>query len=239
MNSQDRQSEMQCSQFEALLADALDGKLTERDQERFEAHRLSCALCGPLFVETREGMLLLQTLPDLEPPKQLLHNILAVTSLAEKRVVAPAGQPEGWLTRLRQQLPSPLAGLLHSRFATSFAMAFFSLALTLNLLGVKVTQIDWHPSALRKSVVLQYTQVEASVQRYYDNMRIVLEVESRVQGLKKATTPDQNNRNDKQEQNFNSVPDPGGHSHDHENYSLERYGSLIAQSTMKHEGAQI
>src|SRR6185437_5769613 len=130
MNSEERQSGMQCSQFEALLADAMDGLLTHDTREAFDAHRLSCTLCGPLFAETQEGMLLLKALPEIEPPNNLVHNILAATTLAEKAAVAPV-QPEGWLARLRQKLPTPMAGMLHSRFATSFAMAFFSLALTL------------------------------------------------------------------------------------------------------------
>jgi hypothetical protein len=237
MKSQEKQPEMQCSQFEALLADAMDRTLPVEVEQAFEAHRRSCGVCGPLFTETEQGMLLLQALPELEPPKHLAHNILAATSLAEKRVTAPVTAPEGWLARLRERLPEPMGGLLHSRFATSFAMAFFSLALTLNMLGVKVSQIDWHPSALRKSVVLEYTQIEAKLQRYYDNMRIVYEVESRVQGLKRSAQPEQNNR--KQEQNQNLLPDTSGHPQEHEDYSLERDGSLFAQSTTKHQGAQI
>jgi predicted anti-sigma-YlaC factor YlaD len=234
--SQERQSGMECSRFEALLADALDGVLTAESSEAFEAHRLSCSICGPLFEEAREGMMLLERLPEVEPPRNLAHNILAATSLAEKKAAATAA-PESWLERLKQRLPSPMAGMLHSRFATSFAMAFFSLALTLNLLGVRVSQIDWRPSALRKSVVLEYTHLEARVQRYYENMRIVYEVESRVQGLKKATTPDQNRNNNRQEQNRNTVPGRKGQPED--NNSLEQNGFLFAQSTVKHEGATI
>jgi hypothetical protein len=90
-------------------------------------------------------------------------------------------------------------------------------------------------------MVLQYTQIEARVQRYYDNMRIVYEVESRVQGLKKTAAPEpaNDNKQQKQEQNRNATPDTSGRPQEHENYSLERDGNLLAQSTMKHEGAQI
>jgi hypothetical protein len=238
MNSQERQSGMQCSQFEALLADAVDGLLTTDTREAFDAHRLRCTVCGPLFAETQEGMLLLKALPEVEAPNNLVHNILAATSMAEKQA-ATAAQPQSWLERLREKLPSPMAGMLHSRFATSFAMAFFSLALTLNLLGVRVSQIDWHPTALRKSVVLEYTQIEARVQRYYDNLRIVYEVENRVQNLKRTTAPEpaKDNSNQKKEQNRNTVPDDSGRPQDQ--YNLEQNGSLFAQSTVKHQGARI
>src|SRR5262249_61601480 len=125
--------------------------------------------------------------------KNLVHNILAHTSRAEEAtesegVVAPVGGAKRWLNSLRPTL----AVLLRSRFATSFAMAFFSLSLTLTLAGVKITdlaKVDWHPSALRKSAVLQFNNVEARVLSYYNNLRVVYEVHSWVQQFKKATAP--------------------------------------------------
>lgn len=247
------QNEMQCSQFEALLAEALDGSLSADQQLQFEAHGRSCPVCGPMLAEAREGMQLLGVLGELEPPKNLVHNILAATSMAEaesrtRAAGAPAGAKAGWRERL---FPSHAgaarrtgwAGVLSSRFVTSFCMAFFSLSLTLTLAGVKISdlaKIDWHPSALRKSVVLQYTQLEAKVTRYYDNMRLVVEVESRVRDLKKAASPppDSNTNDDKQRQNMNSAPDTS-RPQEQENYSQERDGSMVATSMMGSEGAQI
>lgn len=227
MNS-NRQHGMECSQFEALLADALDGTLTAETETRFTAHKDSCGICGPMFMEAQEGMLSLNALPELEPPTNLLHNILVRTTMAEaKGEVAPrpATVGVGWLERLRLRLPSPLAGMLHARFATSFCMAFFSISLTLNLLGIRVTEIrhvDWHPTALKRSAVLEYTQVQARVLRYYDNMRLVYEVESRMRELKKVTAPAQDNINTKPDkQNRNNPPDTSGRPQEHENYSRE------------------
>jgi hypothetical protein len=121
-------------------------------------------------------------------------------------------------------------------------MAFFSLSLTLSLAGVKITdlaKVDWHPNALRKSVVLQYTQIEARVMRYYDNMRLVYEVQSQVQKLKQAATPAQNqNKDNSQPEQQNRKHSPGAPEQE-ENDSQDRDGSLIAQSTVKQEGAQL
>lgn len=259
MNSRESQNGLQCSQFEALLAEALDGALAGEAQQAFETHRLNCELCGPLFAETREGMLLLRELPEVEPPQNLVHNILARTSLAEaKEQAAQQGAPAGWLERLRQKMPAPFAGILTPRFVTSFCMAFFSLSLTLSIAGVRVTDLARmaaHPGTLRKSVVLEYTQLEARVQRYYDNMRIVYEVESRVRGLKRNTAPaPENNRNNRQEQNWNSEPDNNGRPQNRENYSQERDDNapqqaqsrfagnadrIVALFTTRDEGAQI
>ncbi len=244
---------MQCSQFEALLAEALDqaepgveigtDALSPETREAFEGHRLTCSICAPLYAEAREGMLLLRTMEVVEPPRNLMHNILAATSRAEAGAQGAAAVPgqgqAGWLDRLRESLRPTLAVVLHSRFVTSFCMAFFSLSLTMSLAGVKVTdlaKVDWHPNALRRSVVLEYTQIEARLMRYYDNMRLVYEVQSQVQKLKKAATPAQNDSKDNnqpEQQNRNPRPEQ------EENYSQERDGSLMAQSTMNYEGAQL
>jgi hypothetical protein len=260
----DRQHGMECNQFEALLAEALDGTLSAEIQAQFTAHKDSCESCGPMFMEVSEGMLLLNAIPELEPPANLLHNILARTTMAEaKGEVAPRPTQIGWLERLRVKLPSPLAGMLHARFATSFCMAFFSISLTLNLLGVRVTDmkhVDWHPAAIKRSAVLQYTQVEAKVQRYYDNMRLVLEVEAKVRQLKTITAPAQDNNNNNSnpkpdKQNRNNPPDTSGRPQEHENYSREMddrspqqarnlmpgkaYANPFAKSLTSDEGAQI
>ena len=72
-------SGMQCAEFDALLSDALEGALTGAGLERFEAHRASCPSCGPLFAEARTGFQLLHALQEVEPPKTMVHNILAAT----------------------------------------------------------------------------------------------------------------------------------------------------------------
>jgi hypothetical protein len=271
------QDELQCSQFEALLADVLDNvshgegdssTLPASVRQAFDAHSRSCPLCGPLYAETRAGMMLLRSMQTVEPPKNLVHNILAATSLeGQETVVLGANdaprEKAGWLVSIRRSLSyAPM--LMRSRFATSFVMAFFSLSVTLSLAGVRVgdiASIDWHPSALRKSVVLQYTQVESKVARYYDNMRLVYEVESRVQGLKKAVAPsgegkkDDDDNNKQEQQNRNTPPDTSGQPQPHDTYSQERdstpqlaqtglartsSGSLMAKSTTRNdEGASL
>ena len=239
----DFQHELECSEFEALLAGALDHELTGETRQSFEAHGRKCQVCGPLWAEAQEGMLLVRSLEEVEPPKNLLHNILAATSMKQAGA-EPASQPtqSNWLERLRQGVRPSLAGLMHSRFAMSFAMAFFSLSLTLSLAGVKVSEVAnlvTHPSMLRKSVVLGFTQIEAKVTSYYENLRLVYEVQARVREMKKNTAPAPGTSNDNKQQNRKSAPDDGGRPQQQENYSREIDGSIIAKSTTRHEGAQI
>jgi hypothetical protein len=234
---------MECSEFEALLAEALDDTLAAETRQDFDSHGKTCQVCGPLFAEAWEGMLMVQGLGEMDPPKNLVHNILAATSRKEATAEALAEAAKvGWLERLRRSLRPQMAGLMHSRFATSFAMAFFSLSITLTLAGVKSTDVkhvDWHPSALRKSVVLGFTQVEAKVTSYYENLRLVYQVQARVRELKKNTAPAPGTGNENRQQNRKSVPEDGGRPKEYEKYSRERDGSLIAKTYTRHEGAQI
>lgn len=75
------------------------------------------------------------------------------------------------------------------RIALVAAMAFFSISLTMNLVGVKLTSFrvaDLGPQAMRRAVTRQYAQANARVVHYYENLRIVYEVESRVHQLRQA-----------------------------------------------------
>lgn len=80
--------------------------------------------------------------------------------------------------------------VLEPRLALVAAMAFFSISLTLNLMGVRLTNLhaaDLEPQSMRRAVTRQYAEANARVVRYYENLRIVYEVESRVHQLRQAT----------------------------------------------------
>jgi hypothetical protein len=231
---------MACSEFEALLADALDSAIAADSRQAFDEHGRSCAVCGPLLAEALEGMLMVRGLAELEPPKNLVHNILAATSRKEATAEQIAEEAKlGWMERLRRSLKPQVGGLLHSRFAMSFAMAFFSLSITLTLAGVKITDVKnmvENPSMLRKNAVLGFTHVEAKVTSYYENLRLVYQVQAKVRELKKNTAPVSEPGGNRQ-QNRKSAPEDGRPKD--ENYSMERDDSLIAQTFMWHEGARI
>ena len=231
---------MDCSEFEALLADALDNAIPAGTKSAFDEHGRSCEVCGPMFAEIWEGMVMVQGLAELEPPKNLVHNILAATSRKEATAEQIAEEAKlGWMDRLRRSLRPQVGGLMHSRFAMSFAMAFFSLSITLTLAGVKITDVKnmvENPSMLRKNVVLGYTHVEAKVTSYYENLRFVYQVQAKVRELKKSAAPAEGPGENRQ-QNRKSAPD--GREKLNEDYSMERDGSLIAQTFMWHEGARI
>ena len=96
------------------------------------------------------------------------------------------------------------------------------------------------PARCAKALCLDLRSVEAKVTSYYENLRLVYQVQARVRELKKNTAPAPGtNNNENRQQNRKSVPDDGGRPKQYENYSRERDGSLIAESFTRHEGAQI
>jgi hypothetical protein len=75
--------------------------------------------------------------------------------------------------------------MMQPRLAMTAAMAFFSITLTLNLTGIHLSELkasDLSPSNLKHS----FYHANASVVRYYDNLRVVYELESRVNELKQS-----------------------------------------------------
>ncbi|MBZ5596800.1 MAG: zf-HC2 domain-containing protein [Acidobacteriia bacterium] len=186
---------MQCAEFDLLLSEVLDETLSGDKLEKFQAHGRVCPVCGPLLAEAKEGRHWLKSLQEVEPPANLVHNILvATTGVDTVRLRQPASaQPQiSRAERMREwagTLVSPVWAVARQpRFAMSFGMAFFSLSLALSMAGVKlsdVQHVDLRPSAVKRT----YYETSGRVVKYYENIRFVYEIESRVREFKRATTP--------------------------------------------------
>jgi hypothetical protein len=196
-----------CGQWETLLADALDGLLRPEDESTFSSHMATCANCATLFEEARQGREWLEFLsPEPDVPAGLLDKLLAQTgpgqvegfSLATPMGnVVPALQPwqrPGFMARIRR--------FAEPRLLMTAAMAFFSIALTLNLTGVRITRLrlsDLRPTTVRSFMERQFTMASTPLIRYYDHLRFVYEVQSRMRELRRTTqnssqTPDQDQK---------------------------------------------
>src|SRR3984885_11565042 len=232
----DSSNGMQCTEFDALLSEALDQRLTGDKLESFQAHARGCPTCGPLLAEADAGLRWLHELVEVEPPVTLMNNILAATSGVD--TVRLRGTARGqtqltWLDRLQawaNQMVSPILGVAKQpRFAMSFGMAFFSLSITMSMAGVKLSDlrhVDLRPSAIRRN----YYETSGKVVKYYENIRFVYEIESRVREFKRATTPaepaPQEEQKDKRHRNDNTSGQP--EPRQDRNYSQEGTQSILA-----------
>jgi hypothetical protein len=187
---------MQCHEFDILLADALDGVLSGGKLDLFQAHVRVCPACGPLFAEAEAGRNWLKSLTEVEPPVSLVANILASTTGVDTqrlrvRVASPPPRVS-WLDHVQAWASGAMqpiwATVRQPRFAMSFGMAFFALSVALSVAGVKpsdLRQISLRPAAIRHT----YYSAHARVVRYYDNVRLVYEVQAYVRGIKRNLTP--------------------------------------------------
>ena len=229
-----------CGQWETLLADALDGLLRAEDEATFTRHMAGCAACTGLFEEARRGREWLEFLSaEPEVPGGLLDKILAQTGpgqtagfglvnddnlvpatpggipLAKGRAASvPAWQRPGFMGHIRR--------FAEPRLMMTAAMAFFSIALTLNLTGVKLSSIhlsDLKPSAVRSLVQRRLTMASTPIIRYYDNLRLVYEVQSRVRELRR-------NAEDSQQQKQTNQPS-GGPGESKQNPKAKDGGSRV------------
>jgi len=217
-----------CGQWETLLADALDGLLQPDDEATFTAHMAGCKACAALFDEARRGREWLEFLsPEPEVPAGLLDKILAQTGPGQVagfgltaggkdvlpvspvgRVTSiPAWQQPGFIGQVRR--------FAEPRLLMTAAMAFFSIALTLNLTGVRLNELrlaSFRPAAVRSFMERRIMTASVPIVRYYDHLRYMYEVETRMRELRLTTEGDnQGNDNNSTPQN-NAAPNQPGES---------------------------
>jgi hypothetical protein len=197
-----------CGLWETLLADALDGLLRPEDEATFSSHMAVCPSCTALFEEARRGREWLEFLsPEPEVPEGLLDKILAQTGPGHTSeyklatagnivpMAVPAWQRPGMMGRVRR--------FAEPRLLMTAAMAFFSIALTLNMTGVRLADIrlsNLRPTAVRSFMERRLTMASTPIIRYYDHLRLVYEVQSRMRELR------QNSQGKQQQQ---TQPTPG------------------------------
>lgn len=196
----------ECGRWETMLVDALDGLLTTEDETVFQSHKAGCAACAALFDQAQCGQQWLAYLEnDPEPPTGLMEKILreTVSGRTHLREVAYAGQsgaamPPPWRRSApRQNWMAQIRRLAEPRLMMTAAMAFFSIALTLSLTGVQIRGVraaDSHANSMRAMLEKRIMTASTPVIRYYDHLRFVYEVESRMREMQRTTDSEQPNQ---------------------------------------------
>jgi hypothetical protein len=216
-----------CGQWETLLVDAMDGLLRPEDEAAFSGHMATCPACTEMFEQVRRGREWLEFLaPEPEVPAYLLDQILVETGhgkldagrlavaggpavAGNVMAMAPAWQRPGFAGRMRR--------FAEPRLLMTAAMAFFSIALTLSMTGVHITGVkmtDLRPGAVRSVVEKRIMTASTPIIRYYDHLRFVYEVESRMRELRRSSEIEQQRQNQNKSQPAGqTVPGGEGESH--------------------------
>jgi hypothetical protein len=109
----------------------------------------------------------------------------------------------------------------------SFGMIFFSFSLALSVAGVKpadVAKVDLRPAALRHA----YNDAQIKVVKFYDNIRFVYEIESKVRELKRANAPAETAPSQPKERKNNNNTSGQPDQRQDRNYSQEYNQPMLA-----------
>jgi hypothetical protein len=196
---------MRCEDWEALLTDALDGLLPAGQAAAFRAHAETCENCGDLMAHVKQGQEWLTYLhEEPEIPSGLVSKIIEKT-LGAGGVPIPVVAAGAPAVAGGMAMVMPWRRSFHeTRLLMTVAMAFFSLALTLNLVtGGHLTSLrlaDLKPSQIGNTLSREFYGARSSVVRYYDNMWFFYQLQSRMRELRRDVEQPQQQQNQQQNQ---------------------------------------
>ena len=182
---------IRCEECEAWLAESLDGELPEATRAAFEAHGHGCPTCSELLSHAAQGREWMQFLHE-EPhiPPALIGKILDKTTgpggvgVLAGAVPAAAG-PAVWQLSMRRSFQE-------TRLLMTLAMAFFSITLTLNLIGFRPGNVklqDLSMSSLENAAVRGFYGTKQKVVYTYENLRFLYEMDSQLREIQKRALP--------------------------------------------------
>lgn len=165
---------MTCAEFEILLCDYLDGTLDVPARRDVEEHQAQCASCAEFARDVSGAKAFMERVAEVEPPPELLTRIT---------FEIPAG---GGVKKpgLRSWLAGWLQPLLQPKFAMGMAMTILSFSMLGRLAGIEVRQLkpqDLHPANVWTAVDNRVHRTWERAVKYYENLRLVYEVQTRLQ----------------------------------------------------------
>jgi anti-sigma factor RsiW len=168
-----------CLQVEERLSDHLDGALTAAEQREFNEHVAGCAKCAPLLAQVTFTVGKVHTLEAVEAPGTLVSNILDQTLGPRKaKRSLLAWIPVLWQPRFAMGAATVLATLMIILQATAGLKPNSSLAAL-------------SPSKIYGMVDLRAHRAFARSVKFVNDLRVVYEIQSRLQPATSAPPPAQ------------------------------------------------
>ncbi len=161
-----------CASTEERLSDYLDGQLSPEESAAFSAHRATCNECETQVREVGQLVGRMQALEPIFEPPHLIRKIIDTTSGPRKE---------------RQGLRAWLAGistLWQPRFALGAVAVVATLFFVLNSVGLRTSHLKrmaFNPADMVRTANRQAHLVYAHSARYVNDLRVVYEIQSRLQ----------------------------------------------------------
>jgi hypothetical protein len=171
---------MNCAEFENLLADYIDGSLADTQRGALEEHTATCPACRGFMRNVTGALAFLKRADQVLPPPEL------VTRIAYQAPIGRTRQPfetQGVWSKISAAWLQPF---LRPRFAMGMAMTILSFAMLQRCTGVQVQHIqpaDLSPIRIWDGVEDKVVRVKDRAVKYYENIRLVYEIQTRLKAL--------------------------------------------------------
>jgi hypothetical protein len=208
MTEREAENPMLCADFEELLSDYFDGQLSPARRRLIDEHAAQCAACSELMQDATSALRLLEHVPQVDVPPDLVTRI--VYQAPAGRVREPY-ERRSWLGGLFSDWLRPL---LQPRFAMGMAMTIISFAMLGRCTGVQVQQIrpnDLNPVKIWENIEGRAIRTKDRAAKYYENLRLVYEIRSRLNEIRdQQEAPAQNDTQTKSPSSGNEPTAPAG-----------------------------
>jgi Putative zinc-finger len=180
---------MNCVELDLLLCDYIDGTLDAARKAAVEEHVARCAACAELAKDAAAALAFIERVPAVEPPPQLITRILFDISAEREKIGNRRSSVRSMLSRLVEPVLQP-------RFAMGMAMTILSFSMLGRFAGINVRQLqasDLEPAKVWAAVDDRMHRGWTRAVKFYESLRLVYEVRSRLRELTEAETEPPNN----------------------------------------------
>ncbi|HUS08042.1 MAG TPA: hypothetical protein VMZ52_17200 [Bryobacteraceae bacterium] len=165
---------MNCTEFEILLCDRIDGMLDAARLHALLDHESTCAACAELARDAFSAVEFIGRAEKVLVPPALLTRIA---------FEIPAEQPASGSRGLRDLFGGWLRPLLQPRFAMGMAMTILSFSMLGRFAGIEVRQLkpsDLNPANVWAAADDRLHRTWERGVKYYESLRVVYEVQSKL-----------------------------------------------------------
>jgi hypothetical protein len=177
---------MTCAEFEILLCDYVDGTLRAEEKTALEGHRSGCAACQQLSEDVTGITAFFERVPQTEPPAELLTRILHHAPIGRQARAERLGSDArpSWAKRFFGGI---MQGWLQPRYVMGMAMTILSFSMLARFAHIEPRQLrasDLDPVKVWQGIDDHSHRIYDRAMKYYDNLRLVIEIQSRLKELK-------------------------------------------------------
>jgi anti-sigma factor RsiW len=172
---------MNCADIEILLADYVDGTLAADQKSALSSHLSTCEACEELARDVAGAVAFMERTSEVTAPPELVTRILfEISSGPSHEAVKPS-----WIRRI---FGNNIGGkfmepILQPKYAMGMAFTLLSFAMLGRFAGIEVrhlTPADLDPVKIWTSAEDRVTRTWQRGVKYYESLRLVFEIESRV-----------------------------------------------------------